>query len=206
MNILCIDMNIIMSPCIRLYMDRVAKHENPQIVWQQLEKSMGIGAHISYDAGILITLAKIIKANRSARLVMTEHQMENIAIIEELLEEERAKVADPPAVSIQMTNIDFFSDLGDPEERSRFEFGVYDDDSWFGYLFHKYPEYEYIWVKASESCISGPEIYGERLKMIPVSKAERIASDVDAIILSHSGQFVPYCYRHLGELLGQCAA
>lgn len=197
MKILCIDLNIIMSPCIRLYMDRVHTEENPGVVWQNLERSMGIGAHLSYDAGVLLKLAILIKENRNARFIFTEHQKENVALIEERLCEEEVS---------SVTNIDFFCDAGDAKARSSFGFGVYNDDSWFGYLARNHQELDLCWMRATESSVSDSIIWENRMKIGLFSDAYKLSGDYDLVILSNSGQYVPYCYRHLGELLGVCAA
>lgn len=222
MKILCIDLNIIMSPCIRLYMDRVHTEENPGVVWQNLERSMGIGAHLSYDAGVLLKLANLIKENRNAEFIVTEHQKENVALIEERLCEARIlckgqelsshqgktdqkEIPDAEKTS-SVTNIDFFCDAGDAKARSSFGFGVYNDDSWFGYLARNHQELDLCWIRATESSVSDSLIWENRMKIGLFSDTDKIFEGYDLVILSNSGQYVPYCYRHLGELLGVCAA
>ena len=200
MKILCIDMNIIMAPCIRLYMDRVQTGDNPEIIWSKLERDMGIGAHLSYDAGILLSLAELIKKNKDADFVITESQKQNVAVIEKVFEK------NTDGNPLQVTNIDFFCDIGTDAENSGFDFGIYDDDTWLGYLLGKKPEIRTRWVKAPESFVRDGVVRDIDISIMPVSEIRGLPQDHELIILSHSGRFVPYCYRHLGNLLGVISA
>jgi len=206
MKILCIDMNIIMSPCIRLYMDRVSLYENSEVTWRTLEQNMGIGAHLSYDADILLGLAKLIGKNADAEFLETEHQDQNVELIDRLLTEREndseIKTSENP---ISVTNIDFFSDMGNPGDCSNFDFGVLGEDTWLGYLAYKHPGIRTCWVKAPEADIPEMIRRSDRVEITPVSAIGDLPCDYDIIILSHSGQYVPYFYRHLGEMLGFCA-
>jgi len=204
MKILCIDMNIIMAPCIRLYEDRVSARENPEIGWINLERTMGIGAHLLYDTELLLDIARLIKNNKNAVFAVTEQQKDNVAVIEEVMHE--IKCGDSQTNdSIHVTNIDFFCDAGRPEDRSRFDFGVYSDDSWLGYLAKKYPEMAFTWVKAPGSAVPECACREQSIEIASVSDIAELPQDHDLIILTCTQRFVPYRYRHLGDLLGVCA-
>ena len=202
MKILCIDLNIIMAPCIRLYMDRVHEAENSEVVWRMLEQKTGIGAHLMYDAGVLLALARLIKNNTTAKFFTTENQQQNVALIEDLLENgDYGCRSGEKGEMLHITNIDFFSDVGLRDDKGRFDFGVYGDDSWYGFLVRQYDDAEFLWVKAPESEVPREILQDSRIGVMSVTETDSLSEDHDVIILSYSGQYVPYCYRHLGNLL-----
>ena len=90
MKILCIDFNIIMSPCIRLYADKVMLNENATTLWGRLEDEMGINAYLSYDAKILLDIAKIVgKAKALGKSVfILDSQKEIVDRIETAIRDE----------------------------------------------------------------------------------------------------------------------
>jgi hypothetical protein len=48
-NILSIDLDYILSPCINLYNDLVIANETPEKIWEKIETLRNIDKHISYD-------------------------------------------------------------------------------------------------------------------------------------------------------------
>lgn len=48
-KILSIDLDYILSPCINLYNDLVFANENPEKIWEKVNKLRNVDKHISYD-------------------------------------------------------------------------------------------------------------------------------------------------------------
>lgn len=78
-NILTIDFDYIMSPCIKLYNDMCGGDLNPTEAWDRIEAERKINNHISYDATSLCNIAIIIKSiltfNKECKFhVVKDHQ------------------------------------------------------------------------------------------------------------------------------------
>ena len=196
MNIVSIDFDIIMSPCINLYADRVTEEEeNSTRIWNMLEDRLEIDKFLSYDAKILTDIAWLIgKAKAAGKSVfILDSEKEIVDRIIPTIDNKECT----------LTHIDFFADAGTEQNKEGFDFDKYTASSWIGYLACKYGDKLPIrWLKAGNSQrVPLPATVG----VLPVFDIRRIFEDidgqVDAIFLCKNDTYVPYKYEHLFRLL-----
>ncbi len=205
LNILSIDFDIIMYPCIKLYNDKVNGSENSTVVWNILNDTMEIDKHISYDAKTLLLLGFLLKkakADNSKIIALDEHQK----IIDDL------KTIDKYNSDIyNITNVDFHHDIfyrKEDESRVKY-FDKYDCSNWVGYLYKNNKLVSYTWYKAPNSEIIRSSLIDEKdadkfiFKSIGIDddNMELMKKTCNRVYLVKAPQWVPYKYIHLYNLL-----
>lgn len=201
-NVLSIDFDYIMAPCINLYNHMCDGRENPTISWAIIERDLNIDNHLSYDANYLQMIIQLIlqgKKNKSTFITITEHQ----EIINYL------KKADNYDIStFNVTNIDFHHDMMYNDDiQSILDFDEYNCTNWMGYLYLKNKISSGEWFKAPTSQLPSPELMG---KLFPENidynirpsyeLKDLLDKEYDYIFLCESPQWVPYQYQHLFEI------
>ena len=208
-NVLSIDFDIIMYPCIKLYNEKANGSENPTVMWNILESQMEIDKFLSYDAKALLLLGLILrKGMRSNSIIVgvDEHQQ---------LVDELKKDKNYISNIYNITNIDFHHDIfyrkGDEAVAKYFD--KYDCSNWVGYLYKNNKLASYTWYKAPNSEGFNPGIINEEdrekfiIKSIGIDddNKELLKKTFDFIYLVKSPQWVPYKYIHLYNLLLEIA-
>ena len=206
MNILSIDFDIIMYPCLKLYNDKICGDDNPTRLWESLEASLNLSNHLSYDVNILEAIQKVVLENvyRGARFISIEDHGTIISQLNTILENQSDD-------SIHMFNLDFHHDIfyddGAPVRLKHFnQYGCAD---WAGYLMSEKTIETYTWIKAPNSDIF-PEVLLEKVDFDAQNfyvKTLREFGEIletiefDIIVLCLSPQWVPYQYHHLYDII-----
>lgn len=203
-NILSIDFDIIMYPCIKLYNDQVPGDENPTVLWNNLEERFDIDHFLTYDARLYIEIVKCVKeaVANGAKLIQIEDHDKLVDWIkgfdDEFYNDEENKY--------NITNIDFHHDLMyrklDKSAITRFD--KYNCSDWLGYLYLKKKAQSITWVKAPNSipyCNDFGEI--KDLEILPKSEIGILnkTNKFDYVFLCLSPQWVPYKFKHLYDLI-----
>ena len=208
-NILTIDFDYIMFPCIKLYNDLCGGDANPTEVWDIIEHERRINNHISYDANALQCIAKILKgclAVDGCKLhTVTEHQ--------ELIKEVGI-TTDEDNIEYNITNIDFHHDIYyRPEDVATLSyFNDYNCSNWLGYINYIGKLKSYTWYQAPTSDPIMLDRYDDELsEKITIKLGKRLNEfmesclnkDItfDHVVFCLSPQWVPYRYHHLFYML-----
>lgn len=200
-NILSIDFNYIMYPCIKLYNSMCVEKENSTVIWKNIESALEIDKFLCYDTDSLRAIAKIIKSNveSGAEFIPIQEHNEIIKHLENKLDEIDA---------LDVFNIDFYHDIYYHEEdfTNIKYFGACDSHSWVGNLIYneKFGDIlkSYRWLKAPNSSIFPGEL-PERVsfEMLMRKDLNNVANEFNTVFLCLSPQVVPYKYHHLYDLL-----
>ena len=187
MKILCINFNIVMYNCIKLYADKVNINENPKLIWDYLNDVYEMDKHTSIDARILSSLIALIKKNKSAKFAPI---ISPRAIVEEMKDNS----------NIDITNISFFHDLvNTKEEIEDWDKDNYTDLNWLGYLIYKNKVENCTWVKAPNSFPCENNIVDD-VKILNIYDIDKLGNDYDIIYFNLSPHFVPYKYEYIFRL------
>ena len=202
-NILSVDFDAILYPCIQLYNDKVIGSENPTVMWKILDRDIGIIEHIRYDANLLQSISSIMEdavLNGSKFYAIETHDQ----IIDILREDEDFDKIDRGGNHINLVNIDFHHDIlySKESEDSIISYDEYTCADWVGYLkFHEYLN-TYTWVHAANSSFPDPNlIKGLHFDTIPNKDIGKIKIPFDKVFFCLSPQWVPYQYHHLYDMI-----
>lgn len=195
-NILSIDFDIIMAPCIKLYNDKVGGDDNSTQLWNYLEHTMELDQYLRYDAKTLSDIALLIKqaiTNGAKFYMINEHQE-----IVDSLQAQKSYCDD----TFNITNIDFHHDLWYRQEdlSQLIDFDNYNCSNWLGYLYLKNKTESITWIPAANSDQNLPECVNNLYKL-PLRTIEGISTNYDAVYFCLSPQWVPYKYHHLYKLI-----
>ena len=198
-KVLCIDMNFIMFPCIKLYFDEVNPEENSSLVWEKLSSRKDIDNFLSMDTIAFTNILNLIMANEKSisKYKITEHQKD---IVDEL-------VLDDPGIMYEITNIDFYHDLFiDPkkDKQKLKHFNKYNDMNWIGYIDAKEKLYSYNWISAPNSPVLDPNIKFNTESVFHISYHmidNYVNHGFDEIYISYSPNLYPYKYRYMVNIL-----
>lgn len=202
-NILSIDFDIIMYPCIKLYNDKIGGDQNSTSLWLALERDFEIEKYLSYDANVYKNLCKLIKRNidNGAKLYGLENHED---IITELKKDSNYETN-----LYNVTNIDFHHDIYYREE-DRVEAKYFDKSNcsdWFGYLIdNKKVASDLRWIKAPNSEPCHIEDFMSKLTVDNITndfRSNKVFTDIDYqyIYLVKSPQWVPHKFIHLYDLI-----
>lgn len=209
-NVLSIDFDIIMYPCIKLYNGHISGMDNPTNIWRFLENEYDIDKYLSYDAKTLSLIASLIKKNikNGAKIVFLD---EHHKIVDDLK-------SDPNFDTnlYNLVNVDWHHDIFYRKEDIALTkyFDDYDCSNWIGYLYKKNKLASCKWVKAPNSEVGNvfrPELGVineediEKFSIADINIEHELQSvkdfDAQIIYLVKSPQWVPYKYQHLYNLL-----
>lgn len=203
MNILSIDFDIIMYPCIKLYNDKVGGKENPTLLWNNLTNYYNIGQNLFYDAKTLhdISLLMIQAIQKGAKFIpITNHE----EIIDYLKTQNLLNTENP----ISLTNIDFHHDIyyNDESILATKYFNDYNCANWIGYLLIQKYLADLIWYKAPNSDLcqinSVDELFQDRISIKSIQNLNDVNSqNYDYVFFCLSPQWIPYHFTHLFTLL-----
>lgn len=205
LDILSIDFDIIMYPCIKLYNDKINGSESPVVLWNILQQSMEIDSHLSYDAKTLLLLGWLLKrakSNNSEIIALNEHQ----EIVDDL-----KKMNEYSTDIYNLTNVDFHHDIfyrKDDQPLAKY-FDKCDCSNWVGYLYKNNKLVSYTWYKAPNSEGFNPRLIDENdmdkfiIKSVGIDEdlKELASKTFHRVYLVKSPQWVPYKYIHLYNLL-----
>ena len=156
-NILSIDFDYIMYPCIRLYNDMAAGGENSTAIWYNIENNRGVDEKfLSYDATTYKTIVKLVKfiteRYPNVKLYPIKEHEEIVDNLKKLPNYDESK--------FNITNIDFHHDIMyRPQDRAQMiNFKKYNCSNWAGYLILNDKIENYTWIKAPNS-----DMYDHRL-------------------------------------------
>ena len=210
-NILTIDFNIIMYPCIKLYRDISSnENENPSVIWNTIENYRGVSKEfLQYDARTYNKLVKFVQLamqqDKEVELINPIKQDKIPQILSVLYPEELGE-----NYRYNIMNIDFFHDLlSTSKDRNNItRFNKYDSNSWAGYLMLKDKINNYIWVKAPNSDGFNMTWNKDDIKFYSESVVyyldypENIIADYpfDKVFISFPENYVPNQYKHLFNL------
>jgi len=195
-NVLSVDMDYILSPCINLYNDMV-KLMNRDKMWDNINEVREVDKHLSYDEEklkyIFKTIMNAVVKNKDAKVVLADN---HDAILFELSKEKYIEG------KVNVYNIDHHHDINYNGGQIR-DVDVYDSPSicnWIWYLDKYEIVNEYHWIRNNNSdTYKGPKLkgnYSEYNKMLNVNE---IAYDV--IFICNSPQWLPKKYDHFFEML-----
>lgn len=208
MNILCIDFSYIFSSCIRLYADRVEDRESPVISWDMLEKRFGIESVISYDATILMKIAKLIKrsidSNSHCKLYVSDDHKDIVKFVKTFSNEQIDVPPEERYNPVCITNISFFDNMNFSYGRGKtgiIRYDNYNEKNWLAYLKLKKFLERAMWVKSPNSDIFAPstDLYSTIYTSI-----DEVSERFDRIYIIRSPLYVPYKYQHLIDLIVDC--
>lgn len=200
-NILSVDFDCIMYPCIQLYNDHVFTKENATQTWNNLKYRYDIMAHISYDANVLAMISK-------AMLTALLHgaRFTGIQNHEEILDHPNVKKWIKNNERIRVFNIDHHHDLGYNDDKldELMNHDVYDCTNWVEWLYRKGHLEEYTWVKSPNSDTGFSKDFN--VNMVSYQEFEKEigklkGGNIDEIFFCLSPQWVPYEYHHLYKLI-----
>lgn len=198
MNILSVDFDIIMYPCIKLYNAEVGGNCNPTELWRYLEREKEIEPFVNYDANYLLKLAKVMRAavRQGAKLVPIQEHQE----IVDFLRKQDAFAAS----TYNLWNIDFHHDIWyrDEDPAQITSFNKYNCANWVGYLALNRKLNSYSWICAGNSEGQLNEEQRNILtNKIRLSDFELGDTKFDYVFFCLSPQWVPYKFHHLYHLL-----
>lgn len=199
MNILSIDFDIIMYPCIKLYNDKVGGESNPTELWRYLEHEYELENFINYDAKYLLKVAKILKQviDDGAKLIPIQEHQEIVDYLKEreTYQDERYNIY----------NIDFHHDLWYREEDKNMilSFDKYNCSNWLGYLLMQDKTESCHWVCAGNSGGCPDKFEGKNTLETKTRLMEFEVEDLkfDYVFFCLSPQWIPYQFHHLYQLL-----
>lgn len=148
-NILSIDMDYILAPCINLYNDMVKAANNPKQMWDEINRIRNIDSHISYDDSNLRYIFNIfsLALKKLKKPENVSFAYNHDAILFELASKKRQNE------KFNVFNIDHHHDIfyGENQKDSVDKYDVANVGSWIWYL-DKYEKLEqYNWIKNSNS-------------------------------------------------------
>lgn len=187
-RVLILNFDCIMWSCIKLYEKYLSPNENPTVSWAMLEYELEIDKYLSYDAGVLKKIARILKANASAEVVPVDIPKE--AVNELLIAEtslERLDIMDIYSRSEHHGDLTDDDGFGQP----------YDDTDCIGYLMQTGITDNVRWLRAPNSAASP-------LEPLSFTKCDIQQDELnmyDTIFFVRSPAIVPYKYQHLYDLL-----
>lgn len=209
-NILTIDFDYIMSPCINLYNDMCSGNQNPTESWERIEAERKINNHISYDATSICNIAIIIKYiltfNKECKFHVVKDHQDLIDVV---------GVNDSDDI-YNVTNIDFHHDIYyRPEDVVKMDYyHDYNCSNWLAYMYYIDKLNTYTWIKAANSDQVNLDMFDDELKeKITIQPsvylqdytkscmANKLDPKVDHIVFCLSPQWVPYRYHHLFYML-----
>ena len=205
-NVLSVDFDAILYPCIQLYNDRVSGNENPTIQWKILERDLGIIDHLRYDAKMLSLIQDYMQ-----KAVTFGAKFIPIVSHEEIIEHLKPELKS--GTNLDVLNIDFHHDIiyGKNHNDSIISYDEYYCGDWVGYLYLKNNLQKYRWFKAPNSSMfdleedwdkSLFEVY-ENQQLEKIVEDDRCIKGIDYVFFALSPQWVPYQYHHLYYLISQ---
>ena len=206
-NVLSVDFNIIMYPCIKLYDYHVMSNDNPGDFWNWLIHRFEINNHLSYDADVLHDIAAYMKSvvDNGAKFIPLNYHNEILTFV---------YTRDEPT-PLNVVNIDYCHDIGlTNQDVEHVEyFNTSDSQSWMATLLHDGLIHDYTWVKAPNSDPMNLDIHVDRecnpddpspkYREISFRRYFKEINDThfDRVFFSFSPTLVPYEYHHLYKLI-----
>lgn len=205
-NILTIDFDYIMWPCIKLYNDLCGGDQNPGESWERIEFERKINNHISYDAKTLKMIALIIK-NAMKNEKCTFYSIEEHQNLVKILNIEDSEN------DYNVVNVDFHHDIYyHDEDVARMSY--FEDCScanWLGYIHYIDKLKSYTWIEAPNSDPIPRDLDDELAEKISVKDSSALNDlktkltkgeiSFDYVVFCLSPQWVPYRYYHLFEII-----
>lgn len=208
-QILTVDFDIIMDPCIKLYNKDINAHENDRVIWESLERMYNIDKHLSYDSNILLGIERVMLL-----ALLNGATFKAIRNHDEILEDDDFKMWNEQNCLFDITNVDYHHDLGYTEEGEAraLDQDVYDCTDWAGYLYHRGKLGRYDWVKAKSSDIPPKDVFKHSLVIQRFNDfIQQYTGDngnppkevcfFDKVYFALSPQWVPYKYHHLYHMI-----
>ena len=205
-NVLTIDFDYIMWPCIKLYNDMCRCNQNPGETWERIEFERKINNHISYDAKTLKTIALIIKnamKNENCTFYSIEEHQNLVKILN----------IEDSGDEYNVVNVDFHHDIYyHDEDVARLSY--FEDcncSNWLGYIHYIDKLKSYTWIKAPNSEPIPRDLDEELAEKISVKDSSALNElkmklnkgeiSFDYVVFCLSPQWVPYRYYHLFEII-----
>ena len=205
LNVLSIDFDIIMYPCIRLYNEHINGSDTAKQIWDFLDHEYEMDKYVSYDAKTLLLLGFLLRTARSnkTRIVpLEEHQQ----IVDDL-----KKDVNYDTNLYNLTNVDFHHDIFYRKEDISVTkyFDKYNCSNWVGYLYKNNKLASYTWYKAPNSQGYDPNIIEENdrykfdIKSVTTDedKIDLLKMIFNTVYIVKSPQWIPYKYIHLYNLI-----
>ena len=200
-QILSIDFDIIMHPCIQLYNDEVDGDDDPKTLWGYLEKKYQYTDNnvLNYDSNLLIELVKLIafhKKNTEICFITDHHE------IIDILKQSSTYKDD----TFNIDNIDFHHDLWyrETDFKDILKKDEYNCATWLGYLFLKKKLTSLTWFNTENSVLLEIKPYGSKIKL-NIINARNLSSlynkKFDVIFVCLSPQWIPPQYRFLYDMI-----
>lgn len=201
-NILSIDFDIVMYPCINLYNGDVDGGDNPTELWRDLEDEYGLENYniLKCDMSIVMEIAKVVayyyKLGKPIYFI-DEHQ----EIVDNLKKE---PTYDEDTYNI--CNVDFHHDLWYRESDfpDILKADEYNCSDWLGYLYLKKKLESFTWLKAPNSDEPEFRSYGGDfdLKTLRIREFNKLYDmNFDEVYMCLSPQWVPDKFRPYYNLI-----
>lgn len=202
MNILTINLNIIMRNCIKLYQHYIDVRENSTVMWEQLERDLGLEKFLSVDSKTIFTLISTLKTLKGRDIPIKF--VDSAEKIPDLISGDE---------KINLINCDYFHSIYYGNPQKLVDFGEYDCKSWVGYLISQHHISNYIWgyTPASEEFHAYKDDTTFKdcefsLDVTPyLTVLDNIKSEdfpkVDLVVVGNSDKYIPYKFRFIWEML-----
>jgi len=199
-NLLSIDFNFIMWPCIKLYHDLTNEKEGSVINWSFIEQVRGLDkCFLQYDAKSYCKIVKLIQkyTEQGAKLYKTDKHSQCVNYFTD------------ENIKYNLYNIDFYHDImiNQKDRNNIMKFNKYDSSNWVGYLLLKDKINSYTWIRFPNSIsydtrLNG--IYDIRFNeefLTNMITNNTIPESIDTIVINFPSHQVPYEYKHLYDLI-----
>lgn len=221
-NILSIDFDYIMFPCIKLYNDMSHEGENSTVIWDHIQYGRGVDdKFLSYDPEsynkLVMLIKKIVEYNKeyneSDDLLDTAKELKKYCItdhekIVDILKNDHMKfLSDMKPYSTEdmikdfkenykynLVNIDFHHDvMYRPQDRnSIMSFDKYNCSNWVGYLMLKNMIESYTWIKAPNSDLYDHKLDG-KYNIEFITESFRVLDDLSKFVKDHNFDYIFLC-------------
>ena len=200
MRILVMDMDIIMTPCIKLYNHMTDGDKvSPTEFWNTVNKAIEMEKYLSYDADILHTLHRIILNNPQAHVVPVDYSADVVRDMHMLTSYDEEQF-DIVHIGWHHNASIKHEDLSQVIRHSKFK-----NSNWLGFLLEKDKVKSCQWFKS----FNAPNIplnqdKFEKIEIFPLREYDE-AELYDIIYIVSSPQWVPYQYQHFVKFLTDSA-
>ena len=214
-TILIVDFNIIMYPCIKLYMDALNDKENPEVIWQLLENNRGLtDEFLKYDANTYRKLVKFIQLAKESNNAKVYNAKNYTFITDRLMLKDVLLNDSDKDIKYDIINISYDHKLfNNPSSVERMSsFNSFSNDETLGYLFTNDKINNLFWIKAPNSPGVNLEFAGsfkDKIKFnsesctVAFKDPDKLLDNcnISEIYLVYSPYTVPYKFKHLFDLI-----
>lgn len=220
-SILCIDMNIIMYNCIKLYFNDIDP-EKYSSGWNMLDAFKDIDSHLNFDLNAFYNIMDLIKKFNVSKMISKEVEIDGIREMETTVIPVSISFVDyqkdiinqldleDPGIMYRVYNLDFYHDMYTNYKKDKQKlkhFNKYNALNWVGYLDAKEKLFDYTWISAPNSPILelGNDYACKSIQHLSYYKIEDVMDTeglwFDEIFISLSPNYVPYKFKYFYDIL-----